>query len=194
MAETVLAIVGHLDDESFWMGGELARRAREGARVKVVAAADGLRGRSLRRLSQFRDACASLGVVGDLQDWFFDQESDRQLQVSLNDRAAAAVQVYHPSVVLTHYHGDLNHDHRRVSVAALVATRDVCPVWMCEPEYPQRCIGAPFSSLVSQVNVLSGDVLEAKWRACQCYPEELHAKPKTRNLDRFRSEAFVIVE
>jgi LmbE family N-acetylglucosaminyl deacetylase len=183
-AETVLAIVAHPDDESFWMGGTLRRYVDEGKRVVVVVASDGMYGRGVERGSQLRDACRALGVDWERCSWFNDQQSDRVPQVEINNCAERYVRRYEPAVVLTHYHSDLNIDHRRVCEAVLVATRDVCPVLMCEPEYPDRCVGQPFARFFQDVYELTAEQIAAKWSACQCYPEELTAKPITRSKAR----------
>lgn len=193
MADTVLALVAHPDDESFWMGGTLAGMATHGLRVVIVAASDGTHGRARDRNEQFDLACDVLGAA----DWqadicFPDQQADTVPQVVINSWAEMCVEKWKPGLVLTHYHGDLNRDHRHVCEAALVATRDRCVVWMCTPEYPERCVGPRFEpSIGVRSDVFATDT---KWAACQCYPEELAAKPLTRSKERLiRHETFVEV-
>jgi LmbE family N-acetylglucosaminyl deacetylase len=180
VADTVLAFVAHPDDESFWMGGTLRRYADEGRRVVVVVASDGLYGRGVERGSQLKAACQALGVSHwERCSWFDDQQSDRKVRVEISECVERYVREHAPSIVLTHYHSDLNVDHRRVCEAVFVATRDVCQVLMCTPEYPERCIGAAFEPDLAIE--LTESQIAAKWAACQCYPEELAAKPSTRS-------------
>lgn len=192
VAETVLAIVAHPDDESFWMGGALAGLARNGKRIAVVAATDGLCGRTVYRETQFQNACEVLGVkFHAIRYWFPDQAAETVPFSSLRQHVLDEVNRHQPSLVLTHYYGDLNRDHRIVSEAVLLATRDVCPVWLCEPEYPERAV-VPSVEWQTTMPLLP-TLQETKWAACQCYPEELAARPKTRSRERFASERWIVV-
>ncbi len=68
--QTLLAILAHPDDETFPMGGTLAKAAAEGKRVHLVTATRGERGISgmsaaetaVLREAELRRACAELGV------------------------------------------------------------------------------------------------------------------------------------
>lgn len=131
-----------------------------------------------------------------MEEWFRDQMSDTVPQAELNDRAIALVRELKPLMVLTHYYGDLNHDHSRVCVAAMVASRDVCSVWMAEPEYPERVVGPQFEKVFlasGHQSGLSDAMFQIKWAACESYPEELGARLRTRSREALRQEPFAII-
>lgn len=179
MADTVLAIVAHPDDESFWMGGTLARFATEGKWVIVEAATTGTCGRRRGRDDQFAKACRALGAKGHRSLWFDDQRADAVDRLDINACVEMSVREHKPILVVTHYHGDLNIDHRRVAEAVLVATRGICPVWMCEPEWRGRVVGEWMKT--NYLECLDASALKAKRAACRCYPEELRDPPHPRS-------------
>lgn len=192
--KTLLAIVAHPDDESLFMGGTIAKYARKKDwNVVVVVAADGMCGRELDRKQQFLKACQELGIErAETRTWFDDQQADAQTRLQMNRMVSEVIAEYKPQLVITHYHSDLNVDHRRVCEAVLVETRGVCDVLMCEPEWLGRCIGTPFKP--NHVESLTLASRKQKRAACQCYREELRHFPHPRNLRRLTertTEPFV---
>lgn len=154
----VLAIVAHPDDETFFAGGALAMHALAGCLVTVVTMTDGVGSRyrwweADLRLSARRErrkayevACEALGVKGERDCVFLDQQADTVAQLTINRRVAFHIARHHPSVIYSHAPGDLNVDHRAVSEAVLVETRKSgVEVRMMSPEYPTRCVGQPFT-------------------------------------------------
>lgn len=187
MAERVLAIFAHPDDESLFCGGTLAKHVEAGDAVRVVVLADGVgsrsspdRGASCRRQAHFTAACRELGVVEwDSLDVFFDQEADGVRQLAINKVVERIVQQHKPTIAYTHFAGDLNLDHRRVAEAVLVATRGLCPVYCATPEWPTRCVGRRFEPDV-QIDITA--TMPRKLAACACYVDELRDPPHPRSL------------
>lgn len=181
---SVLVVIAHPDDESFWCGGTIAVRTQAGERVHVVALADGCGSRPGTEVAQreaaFRDACGILGATCQNMIVFPDQLADTVSQLKINRNAEFAVRLHQPSIVYTHHVGDLNLDHRRVAEAVLVATRPGSGVQMVchmRPEWPERCIGPAWKpTAFSRI----GAVVEQKRRACQCYTAELRGAPHPR--------------
>lgn len=197
----VLAIVAHPDDESFSMGGTLAQHVRDGDKVSVLVLSDGVGSRfgelseqcaphhhqraAERRAGHFKAACAALGVSGAIIERFPDQQSDGVSQLSLNRFVSTYVELSRPTIAYTHSPGDVNIDHRRTAEAVLVATRGICPVYGCEPEWPTRMI-RPFN-LRHYVDI--SQTIDVKLQACRVYEDELRTHPHPRSLEKLTIRA-----
>ncbi len=198
----ILAIVAHPDDESFFAGGTIAKMTKLGHEVKVVAMTDGVKSRKhhttsdiASRMLQFHEACRLLGATPELWSLFPDQQADTVPQLSINQAIEELVGAYRPARVYTHYHSDLNIDHRRVSEAVLVATRGMeVKVLGMTPEWPARCVGPRF--LDDSNESFSAEDLDVKISACLCYVDELRPYPHPRSEKYIReivksSESFM---
>lgn len=206
---SILAVVAHPDDESFWMGGALALEAQAG-QVDILVLSDGVGSRfstrgqeyyaaQRRRAEHFGQACDRLGVFAScrvLLDVFPDQQSDRVPQLDINRVVETAINQLDPVMVYTHFRGDLNPDHRHVAEAVLVATRGRCGVYEAEPEWPNRAM-RPFKATVRRC---ISTVLTVKQEACAAYVDEVRDYPHprswqaierhTRNFTGIHEEAF----
>jgi LmbE family N-acetylglucosaminyl deacetylase len=190
MSERVAVVVAHPDDESFFMGGTIARHVRQGDSVDVFTLSDGVGSRfhaygsdehgaaACRRLGHFTAACAVLGAHPWARDVFRDQESDKVSQLTIN-RAVACV-MDGATVVYTHHIGDLNIDHRHVAEAVFVWARgkDV-RLFSMRPEWPKLCVGQPWQP---NTWVTTIKTFETKVKACACYVDELREAPHPRSL------------
>ncbi len=108
-ARRLLAVLAHPDDESFLMGGTLARYAAEGVDIAVVIATRGEAGRGdtdleqngQRRERELRDAVAVLGVKSLEILGYPDGDVARVPRPVLVGRVMDAIQAWAPDVVLT---------------------------------------------------------------------------------------------
>jgi LmbE family N-acetylglucosaminyl deacetylase len=128
MADRVLVVAAHPDDETYGAGGTIARHSAQGDEVSVLFLTDGVGARHGVREPQLeaaRQACRALGVkdvrFADLPD----QLLDGMPLIEVIDPITQAVREIAPRIVYTHHEGDVNQDHRRVFEAALVAVRPV---------------------------------------------------------------------
>jgi LmbE family N-acetylglucosaminyl deacetylase len=123
---SILVVAAHPDDETLGAGGTLARFAGQGSEVWVCLLCDGVTNRhsevGLQRECAER-ACAVLGaghvVFCDLPD----QRLDALALVDVITPIERCVAELRPEIVLTHFPGDVNQDHRIVFDATMVATR-----------------------------------------------------------------------
>jgi N-acetylglucosamine malate deacetylase 1 len=123
---SILVVAAHPDDETLGAGGTLARFAAQGSEVWVCLLCDGVTNRhsevGLQRECAER-ACAVLGaghvVFCDLPD----QRLDALALVDVITPIERCVAELRPEIVLTHFPGDVNQDHRIVFDATMVATR-----------------------------------------------------------------------
>ena len=107
-AARLLAVLAHPDDESFLMGGTLARCAAAGVEVRVVTGTRGEAGRGdpdreqngRRREGELRDAIAVLGVRSLELLGYPDGGVAQVPRPQLVERVMAAIHAWAPVVVL----------------------------------------------------------------------------------------------
>lgn len=187
MARSVLVIAAHPDDETFGVGGTIARHVEQGDRVAVLIVTDGVTARHDKTDPQKRAAeraARALGVhdleFGDLPD----QRLDSLPLLEVIRPIAASVRAARPQVVYTHHRGDANQDHRTIFAATLVAVRPVGdnPVerLLCYevasstewgPSYPDW-------AFLPNVYVDIGGTLERKLKAVEAYRDTYQAEVK----------------
>lgn len=130
MADTIMIIAAHPDDEVLGCGGTIARHVEQGDAVHVAWMTDGVgaRGESAGRARAEREAARdkAIGILGVASSHAFDFPDNRMDHVSLLDIVKpleGLMADIRPSTLYTHHHGDLNIDHRITYQAALTACR-----------------------------------------------------------------------
>jgi LmbE family N-acetylglucosaminyl deacetylase len=118
----ILAIGAHPDDVELGCGGLLLKAARNGHRVYILTLTKGsASGDPGQRTKELMRSAKFIGAedvrIGDFED--------TKLTVSgeLINYIEAYVDKVNPDLILTHFHGDIHHDHRAVSTATLEAAR-----------------------------------------------------------------------
>lgn len=135
MADSVLVVAAHPDDEVLGCGGTIARHADAGDQVQVLIVAEGATSRQKQRdrnqatseLSTLAQAAqqagAILGAQGvellDLPDNRLDSLDRLDLIKQIEERIGR----HQPQVVYVHHAGDVNVDHRRLHEAVVTACR-----------------------------------------------------------------------
>lgn len=132
--KTALAVFGHPDDESFYMGGSLIRLANAGVRVHLVAITDGNKtyypGNDSRQLAQIRRKemksvahqvlAKSLTFLGrDDGRYRVDDRLVRDIQAKIEEHRPDYLFLFEPEAPAQVYHKD----HRNAGVATLEAAR-----------------------------------------------------------------------
>lgn len=196
----ILVIAAHPDDELLGVGGTVAKHVEDGDYVGVLIACEGISMRYLpERATEVRQqserAAACLGVhdlvIGDLPDQKLDTLPLTEIIGIVEQRIAD----FQPEVIYTHFAGDLNHDHRRLAEAVLVATRpyaapSVRELLMFETPSSTEW-GVPQLSPAFQPNVFVdvSRTLEQKVEAFSFYSAEVRDAPHPRSLDAIRERA-----
>lgn len=199
MPKRVLVCSAHPDDEVLGCGGTIARHVRSGDEVHVVILGQGIFARggpdateeALSALrTNARSANRTLGVRSlQLLD-FPDQMLDTIPRLELNKAVENAIAQIDPHVIYTHFIGDLNADHRRVSEAVCVAARpapesgirsvrffEVQSSTEWRPAVPGTGAFAP--NLFIDVS----ETLELKLSALRAYETEMRPWPHARSLE-----------
>jgi LmbE family N-acetylglucosaminyl deacetylase len=135
MANKVLVVASHPDDEILGVGGTLARHADAGDAVNILIMAEGATSRDMpRNPSSRRDEmaglCAAAGraaqILGLRPPRFSGLPDNRMDGLELLDvvkLVEAVVAEVKPDIVYTHHAYDLNIDHRVTHEAVLTACR-----------------------------------------------------------------------
>jgi LmbE family N-acetylglucosaminyl deacetylase len=130
----MLVVAAHPDDEVLGCGGYIASRVRSGDEVTVVFVADGVTSRDgnlgASEIETRRQAAKSAARVLGVKDVLFGDFPDNKLDsvsiLEIIKFIEGIISKTAPSVVLTHFGGDLNVDHRVVNQAVITACR---PTW-----------------------------------------------------------------
>ena len=124
-------VAAHPDDEVLGCGGFIAARVKSGDEVDVTFLSDGVTSRDknlgISEIEARRIAARSASNVLGVKDVSFGDFPDNKLDTSplleVIKSIEAVVERVRPQIVLTHFGGDLNIDHRIVNQAVLTACR-----------------------------------------------------------------------
>lgn len=200
----ILVIAAHPDDEVLGCGGTIARHKKAGAKVEVCFMTDGV---SARRTSKSKDvqqrrfaALKAQKILGVSKIYFNDFPDNAMDKLSLRDVIICIEKIINkvkPSIIYTHYHGDLNIDHQITHQATMTACRPQpkCPVKQIFGFEVASSTGWTFNPLINYqpnryVNI--SDTLGIKTKALKAYQEEMRPAPHARsfvnlkNLAQFR--------
>lgn len=135
MADSVLVVAAHPDDEVLGAGGTIARHADAGDVVQVLIVAEGATSRQEQRdrekaaneltsLAQAAEAAGRiLGAAAVELLSLPDNRLDSLDRLDLIKQIGQKIDQYQPQVVYTHHAGDVNIDHRRLHEAVVTACR-----------------------------------------------------------------------
>ncbi|PIE54676.1 MAG: GlcNAc-PI de-N-acetylase [Dethiosulfovibrio peptidovorans] len=205
MNRSALVVAAHPDDEVLGCGGTMARLADDGWDVDVLILGEGITSRDgirdaqkhVQDLEMLKEtaqrANSVLGVrdvlFGDLPDNRFDivplLDVVKIVERCVDDRC--------PTMVFTHYEGDLNVDHRVTVRAVKTATRPMrgCPVVEVLSFSVLSSTEWNFGASVyaPQVFYDISTTLERKKQAMAAYTGELREWPHPRSLPAIEHEA-----
>jgi LmbE family N-acetylglucosaminyl deacetylase len=197
---TVLVLAAHPDDELLGPGGTIARHVHEGEEVHAVVLAEGA-------TSRYEDGMASvlaesskraaevLGLTSLTLGTLPDQRLDALPLIEVTQQIEAIVDQLRPTVVYSHFPGDVNTDHGVVARAAWTACRPyVLPklTRFAVFETPSSTEWAwPLEGSVFKPNLFVDieSTLDQKLQAMACYSSELRDYPHPRSLRAIKERA-----
>lgn len=199
MTERVLVLAAHPDDESLGMGATIAKHCRAGDTVRIVAFADGLAARGgvnmaniTKRHGMARKACKILGTDGVFLHQYADNQMDTLPLLTIVKHVEVHVGEVQPTIVYTHWSGDLNVDHRVMHDAVNVACRPAPGIAVNRLLYFEvPCSTAWGGTFQPDYFVPCEDTIETKLEACNEYAEELRDYPHPRSLSGIRNLALM---
>ena len=129
--KSILVVAAHPDDEVLGCGGYIANQVWSGDEVFVTFLSDGVTSRQgnlgLQEIESRRNAARLASKVLGASDVSFGDFPDNKLDavplLEIIKSIEAVVERVRPQIVLTHFGGDLNIDHRIVNQAVLTACR-----------------------------------------------------------------------
>jgi N-acetylglucosamine malate deacetylase 1 len=207
MADRILVIASHPDDEILGLGGTLARHAAEGARVDLLIMAEGATSRDDQRdanarwaeIAHLRESSAKAAAILGLSAPRFGGLPDNRMDsvelldiIKLVEGVVAAVQ---PNIIYTHHAHDLNIDHQLTHQAVLTACRPL-PGSMVSAIYAYETVsstewavhGVGFQP-THFVDITAH--LDRKIAALGAYESEMRPSPHARSIEAVRAQARV---
>jgi LmbE family N-acetylglucosaminyl deacetylase len=198
----VLTVAAHPDDETLGAGGTMAWHSARGDTVWVCLLTDGVTSRHDQVELQAecaRRACDALGVERLVLVGLPDQRLDTLCQLDVITPIERCIAELAPDVVLTHFPGDVNEDHRIVARATMVATRPVAATSVrrvCAFQIPSSTDWAPpipGSVFTPNVYVDISDSLDTKLVAMKAYADthvsEVRPFPHPRSMEALTAYA-----
>lgn len=189
-----LIVAAHPDDEILGCGGAAARLIKNGFKMSVIFMSNGVASRQKRQTNDTKNrinAAMCAGKIIGFQNFHFlklpDNQMDKSSKLKIIRKLEKLIHLYKPQLVFTHFHGDLNVDHRITQQAVMTACRPVpgCPVKKIYGfEVPSSTEWAtpgetPFCPAFF---VDIGSFLQTKLRALQAYSMEMRKNPHSRSV------------
>lgn len=192
---TLLVLAAHPDDETLGAGGTIAAARERGERVHVAVFCSAQRvdvpdpGCAASKAAEMEAAMEELGCTFEGYG-YPDQGLDSVPLVDLARAIERTARAVVPNHVITHFAGDVNQDHRRVTEAALVAFRPApgASVRRLEACYvPSSSEWGPASFAPNVFRPLEMRHVDKKLAAMRRYASELRAPPHPRSEHGIRA-------
>ncbi len=205
MADRVLVVASHPDDEILGPGGTLARHAAEGASVDILIMAEGATSRDDTRdsaaraneISHLRESAARAAKILGLNPPRFgglpDNRMDSLELLDVVKLVEATVAETRPNIVYTHHAYDLNVDHRITHEAVLTACRPL-PGSGVSAIYTYETVsstewGVTGNQFAPNHFVDMSAFLDRKIAALEAYGSEMRPSPHARSFQAVRALA-----
>jgi len=194
MRNNVLVVAAHADDEVLGCGGTIARHVAENDSVQLVVLADGVGSRASadtnslsRRTDAAKIAQKILGITEAHYLGFPDNAMDSFPLLCIVQKIEAIIKNTAPSIIYTHFHGDLNIDHRLAHQAVLTACRPqpgccVRKIYGFEVLSSTEWATPRSSPFTPNVHIDITHYFTKKIQALEAYAEEMRPEPHSRSL------------
>ena len=218
MAMQMLLIFAHPDDESFALGGTIAKYAEQGVNITLVVATKGEAGKAagickpedlgLIREQELLRAADVLGIADVVFLGYRDKEVPMAPPLEIVESLVRIIRKIRPQVVITFgADGASGHrDHRAIhhftKAAIQLAKAPVAPEWGITYTLPRLCYVQPGWRLSKDKReevdyiILTEPWAEQKWQAVSEHKTQLFSRQKfesleeTAKLDYFKQEYF----
>lgn len=192
----ILVVVAHPDDEVLGCGATMAKLAKQGHKVFTYILGEGVTGRDEKRIEGLRQKEISrlkkqvlkanqiLKVKKTFTDSFYDNRFDAHDLLDIVKKIEKVKAEVRPSMVFTHFRGDLNIDHQITYKAVLTAFRPL-PGEDCKEIYAFEALSATEFNypLTFSPNffVDVSETIDLKIKAMKAYKDEIRAYPHPRS-------------
>ncbi|MFA4884210.1 MAG: PIG-L family deacetylase [Candidatus Margulisiibacteriota bacterium] len=185
--KNVLVVAAHPDDEVLGVGGTVLKHVAAGDKVYVCLVTSAYEPEWSKdyieqKIVEQAQVDKLLGIAGRFN---LDQPTVKLNTLphgELNNKIAVVIDQVKPSIVYTHFEGDLNYDHTLIYRACAVGTRPpktiklLCYETLSETEWNNR-------AFVPNVWVGIERQIEQKIKAFEIYASEVKAPPHPRNAE-----------
>ncbi len=198
----ILVFAAHPDDELLGLGGTIRRLANDGKECRAVILAEGITSRFASRSEADKtelyelqnNARKAMGIIGYQSIDFCGLADNRMDGMELLDvikMVSKYIDKYQPDTIFTHFHGDLNIDHRITYEAVVTACRpvgDYCVKRIYTYETPSSTEWNFASKEFFAPNVFFdiSDTIDAKIKGMECYLTERTEYPHPRSAESLR--------
>ena len=194
--KSILVVAAHPDDEVLGCGGYIANQVWSGDEVFVTFLSDGVTSRQgnlgLQEIESRRNAARSASKVLGASDVSFGDFPDNKLDavplLEIIKSIEAVIERVRPQIVLTHFGGDLNIDHRIVNQAVLTACRPTPKQGVKEilffevPSSTEWQVPIEGEAFIPTWFEDISETLELKIKALTAYEHELREWPHPRSV------------
>jgi len=201
--KSVLCVAAHPDDEVLGAGATLARFAGEGAKLHLLILGEGITSRrnadpqSVSNLDQHaKEASEVLGIESLMRCHFPDNRMDTIPLLEIIHAIEAEKERINPDLVLTHFGGDLNIDHRICFETVMTAFRplpnqNARAIWCFEAPSSTGWAGPlPERNFSPDIFVeITSHHLKKKLQAMSCYTTEARSFPHPRSPEALQAMA-----
>ena len=194
MAENVLVIAAHADDDVIGCAGTIARHIEKGDIVNVAFMTDGVssrKGGATKQEITARKNCAvqTSIILGTKEPTFFDFPDNRMDSVDFLDIIQSIEDLIikkKPTIIYTHFSGDLNVDHHLTHRAVLTACRPqsnstVTEIYCFEVLSSTEWNSVTSPHFIPNVFVNISDYWDRKLEVLKVYERELRESPHSRS-------------
>lgn len=216
MTKQMLLIFAHPDDESFALGGTIAKYAQQGVNITLVAATKGEAGKTsgickpeelgLEREQELRRAAEVLGITNVIFLGYLDKEVPMAPPLEIVEKLVRIIRDVRPQVIITFGEdGASGHrDHRAIhhfaKSAIQLAKEPVEPEWGKAYTLPRLCYVQPGWRL-SEDKLRDIDYVisispwaERKWQAILEHRTQLGSRQKFEGLEEKQKQDYLSQE
>jgi len=216
MAKQMLLIFAHPDDESFALGGTIAKYAQQGVNITLVAATKGEAGKTsgickpeelgLVREQELRRAAEVLGIANLIFLGYLDKEVSMAPPLEIVEKLVRIIRDVRPQLIITFgADGASGHrDHRAIHYFAKSAIQlakvSVEPEWGKAYTLPRLCYVQPGWRL-SEDKLREVDYVisiapwaERKWQAILEHRTQLGSRQKFEGLEEKQKQDYLSQE
>ena len=206
--DKVLIISAHPDDEVLGVGGTIAKYTSRGIDVSLLIVTDGSTSQYRNnpdlniiikeKKQETRQAADILGIkniyYGGLPDMMLDTVS----HIKVNKVIENTIDKVKPTIVYTHFYGDINKDHQIVYESTLVACRPVKDQIVKKiflysvPSSTEWNIQIPHTSFTPNwYENIEKKYVKQKYAAMECYKKELREYPHPRSVEYLQNSDII---
>lgn len=219
MSNKILVVAAHPDDEVLGCGGTIIKHIKNGDLVEIILMSDGVGSRAENSVANLQDreerhkmaerASALMGVHKLSLFDFPDNMMDAVPLLDIVRKLEPYIRTLQPSIIYTHYKGDLNIDHQITYRSVMTACRPlsnstISKIYSFEvlssTEWTLESTFAPTHFVdIHEELPLKMEVLEIYGKEMRCFPNsrstqavELLAKLRGASMGLPASEAFTV--